>query len=65
MVDGGSLLSVVMPVYSERTTFEDIIRRVLAVRVGIEIVVDNGRPHSGSCSRSTSAAVRFNDRFTK
>jgi glycosyltransferase involved in cell wall biosynthesis len=37
------LLSVVMPVYNERETIEEIIRRVLAVPVRIElIVVDDG-----------------------
>ena len=37
------LLSVVMPVYNERTTVEAIIRRVLAVPVRIQlIVVDDG-----------------------
>jgi glycosyltransferase involved in cell wall biosynthesis len=37
------LLSVVMPVYNERTTVETIIRRVLAVPLRIElIVVDDG-----------------------
>ncbi len=37
------LLSVVMPVYNERTTIEEIIRRVLAVPVKTElIVVDDG-----------------------
>jgi glycosyltransferase involved in cell wall biosynthesis len=37
------LLSVVMPVYNERTTAEEIIRRVLAVPIRIElIVVDDG-----------------------
>jgi len=37
------LLSVVMPVYNERNTVEEIIRRVLAVPVRIElIVVDDG-----------------------
>jgi glycosyltransferase involved in cell wall biosynthesis len=37
------LLSVVMPVYNERTTVEEIIRRVLGVAVRIElIVVDDG-----------------------
>jgi glycosyltransferase involved in cell wall biosynthesis len=37
------LLSVVMPVYNERTTVEEIIRRVLAVPVRKElIVVDDG-----------------------
>jgi glycosyltransferase involved in cell wall biosynthesis len=37
------LLSVVMPVYNERTTIDAIIRRVLAVPIRIElIVVDDG-----------------------
>lgn len=37
------LLSVVMPVYNERTTIDEIIRRVLAVPVRVElIVVDDG-----------------------
>ena len=37
------LLSVVMPVYNERTTVEEIIRRVLAVPLRIQlIVVDDG-----------------------
>src|ERR1043166_592929 len=36
-------LSVVMPVYNERTTIDEIIRRVLAVPLRIElIVVDDG-----------------------
>ena len=37
------LLSVVMPVYNERETVEEIIRRVLAVQVRTQlIVVDDG-----------------------
>lgn len=37
------LLSVVMPVYNERTTVEEIVRRVLAVPLRIQlIVVDDG-----------------------
>src|SRR5262249_32313921 len=37
------LLSVVMPVYNERNTVEEIIRRVLAVPMRLElIVVDDG-----------------------
>ena len=37
------LLSVVMPVYNERTTVETIIRRVLAVPLRVQlIVVDDG-----------------------
>src|SRR5262245_32832886 len=43
MPDAGPLLSVVMPAYNERTTIEEIIRRVLAVPLRIElIVVDDG-----------------------
>ena len=43
MVDTGPLLSVVMPVYNERTTIEEIIRRVLAVPIRVElVVVDDG-----------------------
>jgi len=37
------LLSVVMPVYNERATIDEIIRRVLAVPIRIElIIVDDG-----------------------
>jgi glycosyltransferase involved in cell wall biosynthesis len=37
------LLSVVMPVYNERSTIEEIVRRVLAVPIRIElIIVDDG-----------------------
>ncbi len=37
------LLSVVVPVFNERTTVEEIIRRVLAVKMRVElIVVDDG-----------------------
>ena len=37
------VLSVVMPVYNERTTVDEIIRRVLAVPLRIELVViDDG-----------------------
>jgi glycosyltransferase involved in cell wall biosynthesis len=43
MRDNYRLLSVVMPVFNERTTIEEIIRRVLAVPLRIElIVVDDG-----------------------
>jgi len=42
-VPSDPLLSVVMPVFNERTTVEAIIRRVLAVPIRIElIVVDDG-----------------------
>ncbi|MCC7418259.1 MAG: glycosyltransferase family 2 protein [Acidobacteria bacterium] len=43
MTDTGPLLSVIIPAYNERTTIEEIIRRVLAVPLRIElIVVDDG-----------------------
>ncbi len=43
------LLSVVMPVYNERTTVEEIVRRVLAVPIRIElIVVDDGSKDGSS-----------------
>lgn len=43
MICTDPLLSVVMPAYNERTTIEEIVRRVLAVPLRIElIVVDDG-----------------------
>jgi glycosyltransferase involved in cell wall biosynthesis len=43
------LLSVVMPVYNERTTVEEIVRRVLEVPLRIElIVVDDGSTDGSS-----------------
>jgi glycosyltransferase involved in cell wall biosynthesis len=43
MTDVNPLLSVVMPVYNERTTIDEIVRRVLAVPLRIAlIVVDDG-----------------------
>jgi glycosyltransferase involved in cell wall biosynthesis len=43
MADAGPLLSVVMPVYNERTTIDAIIRRVIAVPLRLQlIVVDDG-----------------------
>src|SRR5438046_2530361 len=43
MIYTDPLLSVVMPVYNERTTIDAIVRRVLAVPLRIElIVVDDG-----------------------
>ena len=43
MVYTDPLLSVVMPVYNERTTIDAIVRRVLAVPLRVElIVVDDG-----------------------
>jgi glycosyltransferase involved in cell wall biosynthesis len=42
-VPADPLLSVVMPVFNERTTVDEIIRRVLAVKMRLElIVVDDG-----------------------
>src|SRR6185295_15350808 len=42
------LLSLVMPVYNERTTVEEIIRRVLAVPLRIELIVVNDGSKDGS-----------------
>jgi glycosyltransferase involved in cell wall biosynthesis len=42
------LLSVVMPVYNERTTIEEIIRRVLAVPMRIELIVVNDGSRDGT-----------------
>ena len=43
MRDNYRLLSIVMPVYNERTTIDEIVRRVLAVPLRVElIVVDDG-----------------------
>jgi glycosyltransferase involved in cell wall biosynthesis len=39
MVPHNPLLSVVMPVFNERTTIDEIIRRVLAVKMRIELIV--------------------------
>ena len=48
-VPADPLLSVVMPVFNERTTVEQIIRRVLAVPMRIElIVVDDGSTDGSS-----------------
>ncbi len=41
-------LSVVMPVYNERTTVEEIIRRVLKVPLNIELVVVNDGSKDGT-----------------
>lgn len=42
------LLSVVMPVYNERDTIEEIIRRVLAVPVRIELIVVDDASKDGT-----------------
>jgi glycosyltransferase involved in cell wall biosynthesis len=56
------LLSVVMPVYNERDTIEQIIPRVLAVPVRIElIVVDDG---STDGTRDLLTALRERHEFT-
>jgi glycosyltransferase involved in cell wall biosynthesis len=55
------LLSVVMPVYNERATIEEIIPRVLAVPLRIElIVVDDG---SSDGTRELLASLRERHRF--
>jgi len=41
-------LSVVMPVYNERTTVEEIIRRVLKVPLNIELIVVNDGSKDGT-----------------
>jgi len=48
VVPPNPLLSVVMPVYNERTTVETIIRRVLAVPMRIELIVVNDGSKDGS-----------------
>ena len=49
MVNTDPLLSVVMPVYNERTTIEAIVRRVLALTLRLElIVVDDGSSDGSS-----------------
>ena len=55
------LLSVVMPVYNERTTVDEIIRRVLAVPLRIElIVVDDGSSDgTGELLQSLQGELRF------
>jgi glycosyltransferase involved in cell wall biosynthesis len=42
------LLSVVMPVYNERTTLEEIVERVLAVPVRIELIAIDDHSSDGS-----------------
>ena len=42
------LLSVVMPAYNERDTIEEIIRRVLAVKLRIELIVVDDRSADGT-----------------
>ena len=47
-IPANPLLSVVMPVYNERTTVEEIIRRVLAVPLRIELIVVDDGSNDGS-----------------
>ncbi|MGE0449696.1 MAG: glycosyltransferase family 2 protein [Vicinamibacterales bacterium] len=56
------LLSVVMPVYNERTTVETIIRRVLAVPMRIQlIVVDDGSTDgTGEILKRLQSELDFN-----
>jgi len=42
------LLSVVMPVYNERTTVEEIVRRVLAIPMRIQLIVVNDGSKDGT-----------------
>lgn len=42
------LLSVVMPVYNERTTIEEIIHRVLAVPIRIELIIVDDASSDGT-----------------
>jgi glycosyltransferase involved in cell wall biosynthesis len=55
------LLSVVMPVYNERTTVEEIIRRVLAVPLRIELIVvdDGSKDGSGEMLEQLQKEVPF------
>jgi cellulose synthase/poly-beta-1,6-N-acetylglucosamine synthase-like glycosyltransferase len=39
MINTDPLLSVVMPVYNERTTIEAIVRRALALTLRLELIV--------------------------
>jgi glycosyltransferase involved in cell wall biosynthesis len=56
------LLSVVMPVYNERATVEEMIRRVLAVPIRVQlIVVDDG---SRDGTREILSALAADGSFT-
>ena len=60
-VPADPLLSVVMPVYNERTTVEEIIRRVLAVPMRIQLIVvdDGSRDGSGEVLERLHAELGF------
>ena len=51
------LLSVVMPVYNERETIDEIIGRVLAVPVRIELIVVDDGSTDGTRERLARAAA--------
>ncbi len=55
------LLSVVMPVYNERTTIDEIIRRVLAVPLRIELIVvdDGSRDGTGAILDALQQELKF------
>jgi len=48
LVPPDPLLSVVMPVFNERDTIEEIVRRVLAVKLRIELIVVDDRSTDGT-----------------
>ncbi len=52
------LLSVVMPVYNERTTIEEIIDRVLAVPLRVELIVVDDGSSDGTAARLTDLQAR-------
>ena len=54
------LLSVVMPVYNERTTIDEIIRRVLAVPLRIELIVVDDGSRDGTRDILTALAKELN-----
>lgn len=60
--DGVPLLSVVMPVYNERATIEEIISRVLAVNIEKEIVVVDDCSTDGTREYLQRLAVLFEAR---
>jgi glycosyltransferase involved in cell wall biosynthesis len=55
------LLSVVMPVYNERSTIDEIIGRVLAVPLNIQLIVIDDRSTDGTWERLQ--ALRGDGRF--
>jgi glycosyltransferase involved in cell wall biosynthesis len=53
------LLSVVMPCYNERTTIDEIIRRVMAVPLRIELIVVDDGSRDGTREILTSLAAEL------